>query len=73
MYNKHVKNIFSMIYLSKLTWKDAHLNCKSQGLSFPKINNRLESDYILKTFHFETGSAFGDVMYIGQTRGEKVR
>ena len=62
-----------MIYLSKLTWNDAHLNCKSQGLSLLKINYRLETNYILQKFHFETASAFGDVMYIGLTRGEKVR
>ena len=62
-----------MIYLGKLNWTDAHLNCKSQGLSVLKINHRLESNYILKKFHFETGLEFGDVMYIGLTRGEKVK
>ena len=73
MYIKLVKSIIFMIYLSKLTWKDAHLNCKSQGLSLLKIKHRLESNYILKKFHFETASAFGDVMYIGLTRDENVR
>ena len=60
MYIKHVKNVISMIYLSKLNWTDAHLNCKSQGLSLLKINHRLESNYIMKKFHFETGLEFGD-------------